>query len=379
MAGDYYQILGVSRDVDKDELKRAYRRLARQYHPDVNKEPGAEEKFKEISRAYEVLSEPETRSRYDRFGEAGVGGAAGGASGFDYNDMGGFADIFETIFSGFGGGVGTAQGQSRRRNGPVRGDDLRLDLKLDFREAVFGGEKQIKIPHLESCETCDGSGAKSGTGVKTCGTCNGAGQVRRATRTPFGSFAQVAACTTCNGTGQVIEEKCETCHGAGRQQETKNLKITIPPGVDNGTRLRVSGEGDAGMRNGTPGDLYVYLFVESDKEFTREGINIRSEISISYLQAILGCNLEVNTVDGKEELTIPSGTQPNTVLTLENKGVPKLGNPVSRGNHLITVKIDIPTKVNSEERELLEKLATVRGESIGKGSKEGFLGGLFQK
>lgn len=378
MAEDYYQILGVSRDVDKDELKRAYRRLARQYHPDVNKEPGAEEKFKEISRAYEVLSEPETRGRYDRFGEAGVGGAAG-ASGFDYNDMGGFADIFETIFSGFGGGASTSQSQSRRRNGPVRGDDLRLDLKLDFREAVFGGEKQIKIPHLESCQTCSGTGAKPGTGVKTCSVCSGSGQVRRATRTPFGSFAQVSACTNCNGTGQVIEEKCGTCHGAGRQQETKNLKITIPPGVDNGTRLRVSAEGDAGVRNGTPGDLYVYLFVESDKEFTREGINVRSEISISYLQAILGCNLEVNTVDGKEGLTIPSGTQPNTVLTLENKGVPKLGNPVSRGNHLITVKINIPTKVNSEERELLEKLAVVRGETVGKATKEGFLGGLFQK
>ena len=378
MAGDYYQILGVSQDVDKDELKRAYRRLARQYHPDVNKESGAEEKFKEISRAYEVLSEPETRARYDRFGEAGVGGAAG-ASGYDYGDMGGFADIFETIFSGFGGGVGTSPGQSRRRNGPARGDDLRLDLKLDFREAVFGGEKQIKIPHLESCDTCNGTGAKPGTGVKTCGTCGGSGQVRRATRTPFGSFAQVAACTTCNGTGQVIEEKCNTCHGAGRQQETKKLKITIPPGVDNGTRLRVSGEGDAGVRSGTPGDLYVYLFVESDKEFTREGINIRSELTVSYLQAILGCSLNINTVDGKEELIIPAGTQPNTVLTLENKGVPKLGNPVSRGNHLITVKIDIPTKLNSEERELLEKLATVRGEATGKGNKEGFLGGLFQK
>lgn len=378
MAGDYYQILGVSRDVDKDELKRAYRRLARQYHPDVNKEEGAEEKFKEINRAYEVLSEQETRARYDRFGEAGVGGAAG-ASGYDYGDMGGFADIFETIFSGFGGGAATSTGQSRRRNGPVRGDDLRLDLKLDFREAVFGGEKQIKIPHLESCDTCNGTGAKAGTGVKTCGTCNGAGQVRRATRTPFGSFAQVAACTVCNGSGQVIEEKCGICHGAGRQQETKKLKITIPAGVDNGTRLRVGREGDAGVRGGTPGDLYVYLFVESDKEFTREGINVRSETTISYLQAILGCSLSVNTVDGKEELIIPPGTQPNTVLTLENKGVPKLGNPVSRGNHLITIKINIPTKISSEEKELLEKIATVRGEAIGKASKEGFLGGLFQK
>jgi len=378
MAGDYYQILGVSRDVDKDELKRAYRRLARQYHPDVNKEAGAEDKFKEINRAYEVLSEPETRARYDRFGEAGVGSAAG-SSGYEYGDMGGFADIFETIFSGFGGGVGPQSSQSRRRNGPVRGDDLRLDLKLDFREAVFGGEKQIKIPHLESCTTCNGSGAKPGTGVKTCGTCNGAGQVRRATRTPFGSFAQVAACTTCNGTGQVIEEKCSTCHGAGRQQETKKLKITIPPGVDNGTRLRVSGEGDAGIRSGTPGDLYVYLFVESDQEFTREGIDVRSELTVSYLQAILGCSLEVNTVDEKESLTIPAGTQPNTVLILDNKGVPKLGNPVSRGNHLITIKVNIPSKISSEERELLEKLAAVKGEATGKGSKEGFLGGLFQK
>ena len=378
MAGDYYQILGVSRDVDKDELKRAYRRLARKYHPDVNKEAVAEEKFKEINRAYEVLSEPETRARYDRFGEAGVGGA-GGSSGYDYSDMGGFADIFETIFSGFGGGVGTGASQSRRRNGPVRGDDLRLDLKLDFREAVFGGEKQIRIPHLESCRTCNGTGAKPGTGVKTCGTCSGSGQVRRATRTPFGSFAQVSACTTCNGTGQVIEEKCGTCHGAGRLQETKKLKITIPPGVDNGTRLRVSGEGDAGVRSGTPGDLYVYLFVESDKEFTREGVNIKSEITVSYLQAILGCTLNVNTVDGKEELAIPAGTQPNTVLTLENKGVPKLGNPVSRGNHLITIKVNIPTRISSEEKELLEKLAHVRGEATGKGNKEGFLGGLFQK
>ena len=378
MAGDYYQILGVSRDADKDELKRAYRRLARQYHPDVNKESGAEEKFKEINRAYEVLSEPETRARYDRFGEAGVGGAAG-ASGFDYGDMGGFADIFETIFSGFGGGgMGTGT-QARRRSGPTRGDDLRLDLKLDFREAVFGGEKQIKIPHLESCSTCNGTGAKPGTGVSTCGTCSGSGQVRRATRTPFGSFAQVSVCPTCNGRGQVIEEKCSTCHGAGRQQETKKLKITIPPGVDNGTRLRVSGEGDAGMRNGTAGDLYVYLFVESDNQFTREGINIKSEITVSYLQAILGCRLEVDTVDGKEEITIPAGTQPGTILTLENKGVPKLGNPVSRGNHLITIKVNIPTRINAEEKELLEKLAKIRGEATGKGGLEGFLGGLFQK
>jgi molecular chaperone DnaJ len=371
---DYYEVLGVSRDASKDDIKRAFRRLARKYHPDVNKEPGAEERFKEINRAYEVLSEPETRTRYDRFGEAGVSSGAG--AGYpDFGDMGGFADIFESFFSGFAGGMGT---QGRRTRGPVRGDDLRLDLKLGFREAVFGGEKEIRIPHLEFCATCNGTGAKPGTRPRTCSTCSGTGQVRRATRTPFGSFTQVSACPTCNGEGQVIEEKCETCGGAGRTQETKKLKITIPPGVDNGTRLRVSKEGDAGMRGGPPGDLYVYLFLEEDPEFRRDGINILSEIKVSYLQAILGCRLEVNTVDGPTELTIPAGTQPNTVMTLEGHGVPKLGNPVSRGDHLITIEIDIPTRVTAEERELLTKLAEIKGDRTGKGGLEGFLGGLFR-
>ena len=378
MAADYYEILGVSRDASKEDMKRAYRRLARKYHPDVNKEAGAEDRFKEVNRAYEVLSEPETRARYDQFGEAGVSGAAAGASGFEYGDMGGFADIFETIFGGFGGAAAGA-GSARRRSGPTRGDDLRLDLRLNFREAIFGGEKEIRIPHLESCQTCQGSGAKSGTGSRTCATCNGAGQVRRATRTPFGSFAQVSACPTCNGAGEVIEEKCEVCNGVGRKQETKKLKISIPPGVDDGTRLRVSREGDAGLRGGPAGDLYVYLMVEADREFTREGINIRSEITISYLQAILGCLLTVNTVDGPDELTIPSGTQPNTILTLDNKGVTKLGNATLRGDHLITVKINIPTRISSEERELLEKLAGIKGEGHGKGGLEGFIGGFFHK
>ncbi|NDJ15914.1 molecular chaperone DnaJ [Myxacorys almedinensis] len=374
MARDFYEILGVSRDADKEDLKQAYRRLARKYHPDVNKEEGAEERFKEINRAYEVLSEPDTRAQYDRFGEAGVGSA--GAGGFqDFGDMGGFADIFESFFSGFSGGApGT---QTRRRGGPVRGDDLRLDLKLDFREAVFGGEKEIRISHLETCTTCNGSGAKPGTRPRTCSTCTGSGQVRRATRTPFGSFTQVSVCPTCNGTGQVIEDKCEVCGGNGQRQETKKLKISIPAGVDNGTRLRVSGEGDAGQRSGPPGDLYVYLFINDDPEFRRDGINVLSDVKISYLQAILGSRIEVNTVDGAEELAIPAGTQPNTVLTLESKGVPKLGNPVSRGNHLITVSVDIPTKVGTEERELLEKLAKIRGDRIGKGGVEGFIGKIF--
>jgi molecular chaperone DnaJ len=375
MPRDYYEILGVSRDVDKEEIKRAYRRLARKYHPDVNKEEGAEERFKEINRAYEVLSEPETRARYDRFGEAGVGGAA--SAGYqDFGDLGGFADIFESFFSGFSGGTGAQQ--ARRRSGPVRGDDLRLDLKLDFREAVFGGEKEIRISHLETCTTCNGSGAKPGTRPKTCTTCSGAGQVRRATRTPFGSFTQVSTCPTCNGTGQMIEDKCDVCGGSGQKQEAKKLKITIPAGVDNGTRLRVQHEGDSGQRGGPPGDLYVYLFVSEDSEFQRDGINILSQLKISYLQAILGARLEVNTVDGPLETNIPAGIQPGTVITLEDRGVPRLGNPTSRGDHLLKIVVEIPTRLSVEEKELLEKLAKIRGDRVGKGSGAGFFGGLFQ-
>lgn len=375
MAGDYYDILGVSRNADKEEIKRAYRRLARKFHPDVNKDPGAEERFKEINRAYEVLSDPEVKGRYDRFGEAGVGSAA--SAGYqDFGDMGGFADIFESFFSGFSTNMGQ---QTRRRSGPMRGDDLRLDLKLDFREAVFGGEKEIRISHLETCTVCKGNGAKPGTQPRVCPTCNGNGQVRRATRTPFGSFTQVSVCPTCNGNGQVIEDKCESCNGSGQKQEAKKLKITIPAGVDNGTRLRVSGEGDAGQRSGPPGDLYVYLFVNDDPKFERDGINILSEVKISYLQAILGDRIEVETVDGPVEVTINPGTQPNTVLTLEHRGVPRLGNSASRGDHLLTIQIDIPTKVNAEERELLDKLVKIRGDRLSKsGGIEGFLGGLFR-
>lgn len=371
MARDYYEILGVDRNTDKEEIKRAYRRLARKYHPDVNKEPGADERFKEINRAYEVLSEPETRARYDRFGEAGVSGGGGAP---DMGDMGGFADIFESFFSGFSN---TGQQQARRRSGPTRGEDLRFDLKLEFREAIFGGEKQIKISHLETCATCSGSGAKPGTRPRTCGTCSGTGQVRRATRTPFGSFTQVSTCPTCNGTGQTIEDKCESCNGLGLNQVTKKLKITIPAGVDSGTRLRVSNEGDAGQRGGPSGDLYVYLFVQADNEFEREGINILSEIKISYLQAILGDKIAINTVDGKKPLTIPAGTQPDTVLTLEGLGVPKLGNPVARGDHLIRVKIDIPTKISGEEREVLEKLKEKQFGNAAKGGIGDILGGIF--
>ncbi|MCP9857897.1 MULTISPECIES: molecular chaperone DnaJ [unclassified Cyanobium] len=371
---DYYELLGVGRDVDADSLKKAYRRLARQYHPDVNKDPAAEDRFKEIGRAYEVLSDPQARARYDQFGEAGLGGGGGMP---DMGDMGGFADLFETFFSGFGGAGGAAAGGARRR-GPRQGDDLRLDLTISFSEAVFGSEKDVQIRHLETCTTCSGSGAKAGSGPTTCGTCGGAGQVRRATRTPFGNFTQVAPCPTCEGTGQVIADPCSACGGQGLQQVRKKLRINIPAGVDSGTRLRVGQEGNAGQRGGPAGDLYVFLTVQAHPHLRRDGVTIHSEVSLNYLQAILGDTIEVETVDGQEPLEIPPGTQPGAVITMQGKGIPRLGNPVARGNHQFTIKVQLPTKLNGEERQLLEQLA---GHHTSKGQrhhhKSGLFGGLF--
>ena len=346
---DFYDLLGVSRNADADTLKSAYRRLARKYHPDINKEPGAEEKFKEIGRAYEVLGDPQKRARYDQFGEAGLGGSAGMP---DMGDMGGFADIFETFFGG-----GASAGSRQQRRGPQQGDDLRYDLTIDFHQAVFGQEKEIKIPHLETCDGCRGSGSKPGSGPTNCSTCGGAGQVRRATRTPFGNFTQVSDCPTCGGVGQVISDPCGSCGGKGVKQVRKKLRINIPAGVDTGTRLRVSGEGNAGLKGGPSGDLYVFIKVKNHPRLKREGLNILSEINISYLQAILGDTIEVDTVDGPTALTIPSGTQPNATLILDSQGVPKLGNPVARGNHCISVKITIPSRLTDDEKNLLEKLA----------------------
>ena len=370
---DYYTQLGVGRDADPDTIKRAYRRLARQYHPDINKDAGAEDRFKEIGRAYEVLSDPQTKARYDQFGEAGLGGGGGTP---DMGDMGGFADLFETFFSGFGGAAGGGGGP--RRRGPRQGDDLRLDLTIDFSEAVFGMEKEVQLRHLETCATCSGSGAKAGSGPTTCATCSGAGQVRRATRTPFGSFTQVAPCPTCEGSGQTIADPCTACQGQGLQQVSKTLRINIPAGVDSGTRLRVSSEGNAGQRGGAAGDLYVFLGVRSHPQLRRDGTTILSELPISYLQAILGDTIEVDTVDGKESLEIPAGTQPAAVLTLKGKGVPRLGNPVARGNHQFTVKVQLPTRLSGEERQLLEQLAGHHSRRDQRPPhKSGLFGGLF--
>ncbi len=370
---DFYQILGVSRDADANTLKSAYRKLARQYHPDVNKDPGAEDKFKEIGKAYEALADPETRARYDQFGEAGIGGAAGMP---DMGDMGGFGDLFETFFNGFGGQ--SSQGGRSQRRGPQQGDDLRYDLNIDFKDAIFGQQREINIPHLETCEVCRGTAAKPGTGPTTCTTCGGSGQVRRATRTPFGNFTQVAECPGCNGSGQIIADPCTSCGGNGVKQVRKKLRINIPAGVDSGTKLRVSGEGNVGLKGGPPGDLYVFIKVKSDPNLKREGINIYSEISVSYLQAILGDTVDIMTVDGKVNLKIPSGTQPNSTLSLENKGVPRLGNPVARGNHQVLVKVKLPTRITDDERNLLEDLASKYTEQISS-SNSGLFSRLFGK
>ena len=370
---DFYQILGVSRDADANTLTSAYRKLARQYHPDVNKDPGAEDKFKEIGKAYEALADPETRARYDQFGEAGIGGAAGMP---DMGDMGGFGDLFETFFNGFGGQ--SSQGGRSQRRGPQQGDDLRYDLNIDFKDAIFGQQREINIPHLETCEVCRGTGAKKGTGPTTCTTCGGSGQVRRATRTPFGNFTQVAECPTCNGVGQIISDPCTSCGGNGVKQVRKKLRINIPAGVDSGTKLRVSGEGNVGLKGGPPGDLYVFIKVKNDPNLKREGINIYSEISVSYLQAILGDTVDIMTVDGKVNLKIPSGTQPNSTLSLENKGVPRLGNPVARGNHQVLVKVKLPTRITEDERNLLEDLASKYTEQ-NSSSNSGLFSRLFGK
>ena len=274
----------------------------------------------------------------------------------DMGDMGGFGDLFETFFNGFGGQ--SSQGGRSQRRGPQQGDDLRYDLNIDFKDAIFGQQREINIPHLETCEVCRGTGAKPGTGPTTCTTCGGSGQVRRATRTPFGNFTQVAECPTCNGSGQIIADPCTSCGGNGVKQVRKKLRINIPAGVDSGTKLRVSGEGNVGLKGGPPGDLYVFIKVKNDPNLKREGINIYSEISVSYLQAILGDTVDIMTVDGKVNLKIPSGTQPNSTLSLENKGVPRLGNPVARGNHQVLVKVKLPTRITEDERNLLENLAS---------------------
>uniref|UniRef100_A0A0C9S636 TSA: Wollemia nobilis Ref_Wollemi_Transcript_12006_1562 transcribed RNA sequence n=1 Tax=Wollemia nobilis TaxID=56998 RepID=A0A0C9S636_9CONI len=366
MAADFYSTLGVPRSANSKEIKSAYRRLARQYHPDVNKEPGAEQKFKEISAAYEVLSDDEKRSLYDQYGEAGVKGAAGGGAAYTTNPY----DLFETFFgASMGGfsGMDTGFG-TRRRETVIQGDDIRFDMTLEFSEAIFGAEKELEVSHLETCETCNGTGAKIGSRPKKCKTCGGRGQVMRTQQTPFGLFSQVSVCPSCGGQGQVISDYCRKCAGEGRLRVKKDLKVKIPPGVNNGSTLRVRGEGDAGPRGGPAGDLYVYLNVKEIPGIQRDGINLSSIISVSYVDAILGTVVKVKTVEGTQELKIPPGTQPGDVLVLSKLGVPKLSKPSFRGDHMFTVKVTIPTRISEKERALIEELSSLRNPKDNRGS-----------
>ncbi|GAA0142433.1 chaperone [Lithospermum erythrorhizon] len=354
-ATDYYSTLGVPKSASVKDIKAAYRKLARQYHPDVNKEPDATEKFKEISTAYEVLSDDKKRSLYDRYGEAGVKSAVGGEAGaYATNPF----DLFESffgpnIFSGNTTGFGT------RRSTVSKGEDLRYDITLEFSEAIFGAEKEFALSHLETCEICSGTGAKVGSKMKICSTCGGSGQVLRTERTPFGNFSQISVCPNCGGDGEMISQSCGKCSGEGRIQVKKDIKVKVPPGVSKGSILRVSGEGDAGPKGGPPGDLFVYLNILEIPEIQRDGINLRSTITISYLDAILGTITKVKTVEGVNDIRIPPGTQPGDVLVLAKKGAPMLNRPSIRGDHLFSVKVSIPKRVSSEERELLEELSSL--------------------
>ncbi len=386
---DYYERLGVTRSAKREDIKKAYRKLALKYHPDVCKEEDASEKFKEVKEAYEALIDDQKRQLYDQFGEAGVKrgagspfGGGGPGAGFNEVDLG---DIFDTFFGGAGGrGPGSASGfggrpgagggaGARRRSGPRPGDDLRVDLSIPLRTSVFGGQEKLRINHLETCGTCTGSGVKPGSKVNTCKTCRGGGVVTQVTRTPLGNFQTQTVCPECGGSGQVVEEYCGTCSGQGRLEKTKQIKVDIPAGVNDGQKLRVKGEGDAGSKGGEAGDLYIFISVEKDPQFRRDGTDIYSDIRVSYVDAILGTKVKVPVIDGDAEISIKEGTQPGAILRLKGRGVPKLmsGDASQRGDHYFTVGVDIPTALSEGEREIVEQLRKEREAKGGGG------GGFF--
>jgi len=355
---DYYEILGVPRNASSDDLKAAFRRLARQYHPDVNNAPDAEEKFKEINEAYAVLSDPDRRSAYDRFGHAGVRGANGAP---DFNvDFSDFADLFSDLF-GFGGFGRTTT--RRARNAPRRGADLQYRLDLTFEEAVFGVEKEIEITRDEVCSTCRGSGAEPGTSPVRCSTCNGAGEVRQVRQTILGSMVQVSTCPTCGGQGETIATPCHTCSGRGLERRTRKKVVNIPAGVDAGTQIRLAGEGQPGVNGGPNGNLFIAINVKSHQFFRRREFDILMDLNVNIAQVTLGADVEIPTVDGPAVLKIPPATQPGKILRLRNKGVPKLrGN--GRGDQLVIVNVEIPSKLTAEQRKLFEQLAKSLGSEV---------------
>jgi molecular chaperone DnaJ len=351
---DYYEILGVARTSNEQEIKSAYRRLAIQHHPDKN--PGnqeAEEKFKEAAEAYSVLSDAEQRRRYDRFGHAGVSSsAAGGGAGWGAPGFGGIEDILGDLF-GFGDVFGGRTG-STRRTAAQRGADLRYDLEISLEDAANGLTAQLRIPRLEACDECQGSGAKAGTQPETCQTCSGVGQVRY----QQGFFSVARTCSTCRGTGKIIKTPCEQCHGAGRVERERNMEVKIPAGVETGSRLRIAGEGEAGTQGGPSGDLYVVIHVAEHEEFERQGSNLYSSVPVTFAQAALGAQVSVKTLGSQHELKIPAGTQTGTVFRVKGQGMPVLGGR-GRGDLFVAVTVVTPTTLTREQRKLLEQLAEI--------------------
>ncbi|MDR1567930.1 MAG: molecular chaperone DnaJ [Streptococcaceae bacterium] len=375
---DYYEVLGVSKGATEQEIKKAYRKLSKQYHPDINKEAGAEDKFKEISEAYEILSDPQKKAAYDQYGFSGTdpnyGGGAGGFGGFSgfgggAGGFGGFEDIFESFFGGGGG--------RSNPSAPRQGDDLQYRLNLKFEEAIFGTEKKIKYRRQAQCYTCNGSGAKPGTQPQTCSKCHGQGRIQVARDTPLGRVMTQQVCDVCRGTGKEIKEFCPTCHGSGHEQKEHELKVTVPAGVETGQQIRLSGQGEAGENGGSYGDLYVVFQVDESREFKRDGSEIYYELPLEFVQAALGDDVEVPTVHGQVKLKIPAGTQTGTNFRLRGKGAPKLRGS-GNGDQHVRVKLKTPKHLNEEQRQALRAFAVASGVTPTE-HKEGFFDKFMKK
>jgi molecular chaperone DnaJ len=362
---DYYDVLGVGRQATEAEIKKSFRRLARQYHPDVNKSPEAEARFKEINEAYEVLSDSEKRTMYDRFGHAGPQAGFGGYGGFgDFSGFGGIDDIFESFFGGMRTGTTS-------RRGPSRGADLRYDLAIEFEDAVFGCEREIVVPRHESCPQCQGTGAEPGTQPIRCPQCNGTGEIRSQQQTFLGSFVQVTPCPRCQGEREIVPTPCTQCRGRKTVKVERPISVKIPAGVDDGTRIRLAGEGEPGARGGPPGNLYVVLRVKTHPHFLRENNNILLELGINVAQAALGDRVKVPTLDGEEELAIPAGTQTGEVFKIRGKGVPYLRRN-GRGDQLVMIQVLTPTRLTRRQKELLDELGQTLGKEIVQQPEKGF-------
>jgi molecular chaperone DnaJ len=362
---DYYDILGIPRNSSQDEVKQAFRKLARQYHPDVNKDHDAEEKFKEINEAYGVLSDADKRARYDRFGKQGLGDLGGM---HDYTAD--FSDIFEELF-GFGFGGGGRRGSGASRRAPRRGRDLQLEVELTFEEAIFGADKVLEFTRDEVCSTCRGNGAEPGSTPRTCGTCGGRGEVRQVRQTFIVQMVETVTCPACNGRGEIIDTPCHTCHGAGLERKRVQKKVAIPAGVDNGMQIRLPGEGQAGANGGPSGNVFLQVTVKPHEFFKRRNNDILLDIDINIAQATLGADIEVPTVDGPAQLEIPAGTQPGRVFKLNGRGVPRVRSN-GRGDQMVVINVDIPRKLTKEQRELFEQLAGTLG-TTPKPKQKGFL------